>query len=139
MKRGIQIPAVPENWKLVYDFLSEFIDAMNVDSEIKINVLLSAEEIFTNIARYAYSDSQGDVLVDIEFYPEKEALQINFKDSGVPFDPTKWEMPDISQGFKERKIGGLGIFMVRNMMDEMQYFYENGSNNLLIIKKIKFV
>ncbi len=139
MKRFIQIPAIPENWKLVYDFLREFIDEMNFDSKIKGSVLLSAEEIFVNIARYAYPGSGGDVLVDIEFEPEKRILQINFKDSGVPFDPTKWETPNIHQGFKDRKIGGLGIFMVRNMMDEMQYFYENGSNNLLIIKKIKFV
>lgn len=139
MKKGIQIPAIMENWNLVYDFLREFIDQMNIDSKIKDNVLLSAEEIFVNIARYAYPGSQGDVLVDIEFYPQEEVLHVRFRDAGIPFDPTKWGEPDVKKGANERKIGGLGIFMVRKMMDGMQYFYEDGSNNLLIIKKIKFV
>lgn len=139
MKRHIQIPAIVENWNLVHDFLQEFIDEMKIDRKIKSNVLLSSEEIFVNIARYAYPGSQGDVLVDIGFSPQEGIIQVKFRDAGIPFDPTKWGVPDIHQSLEERKIGGLGIFMVRKMMDEMQYFYEDGANNLLIIKKMKIV
>ncbi len=128
-----------ENWKLVYDFLQEFIDEMNVDFRVKSKVLLSAEEIFVNIAKYAYPEDKGDVLVDITFNPQESVLQVKFRDSGIPFDPTKWRIPDIQQNLSNRKIGGLGIFIVRRMMDEIQYFHDGGANNLLIIKKIKFV
>lgn len=128
-----------ENWDEVYNILQKFIGEIDIDNKIKNDVLVSAEEIFVNIAKYAYPDSGGDVLIDAEFYPKSGVLYLKFKDRGVPFDPTKLRSPDTSLGSQERKIGGLGIFMVRKMMDDMEYFYEDGFNNLLITKKIKFV
>lgn len=139
MERHVQIPAEIESWNLLYEFLQKFIEEVDVDFKIKNEILISAEEIFVNVAKYAYPDSSGDVLINAEFYPQNGVLRLKFKDCGIPFDPTKLRNPDVSLDSRQRKIGGLGIFIVRKMMDDMQYFYEDGFNNLLIAKKIKFV
>lgn len=138
MEYHVKIPAMVENWDEIYESLKKFIDEIGVDCKEKNDILVSAEEIFVNVAKYAYPDLGGDVLIDAEFYPQSGVLYLKFKDQGVPFDPTKMQNPDINQSAQERKIGGLGIFMVKKMTDDMKYFYKDGSNNLLVIKKIKF-
>lgn len=139
MEKHIQMPATIENWDLLYDFLQKFIDETDSDEKMKNDVLVSAEEIFVNVSKYAYPEKNGEVFVEARFLPGNGVLCLKFTDQGIPFDPTKMRSPDISQGSRERKIGGLGIFMVRKMMDTMEYFYEDGYNNLLLTKKIKFV
>ena len=133
----MEILAKVENWNVVLKFLHKFISKITVDGKLKSEILISAEEIFVNVARYAYSGSCGKILIDATFCPQKRILYLKFKDQGVPFNPTKFSGPDTHKSTEERKIGGLGIFMVKKMTDEMKYFYQNGSNNLLIAKKIK--
>ena len=94
------------------------------------------EEIFVNIASYAYTPDSGDATIRVEFPEGSGAVKLTFIDSGTPFDPLEREDPDISLSSEERDIGGLGIYMIKKTMDELRYEYADGQNRLTLIKKI---
>ena len=98
-----------------------------------LNIL---EEIYINVASYAYKDDKGDVTIRVETDPEDDTVTITFIDQGVPYDPVSKEDPDISLPTEERQVGGLGIFMVRNLTDDMQYEYRDGKNILTLKKSL---
>ena len=99
---------------------------MKVVSQINIAV----DEIFSNIARYS-----GATAVSVGCEAEKDRAVLRFADNGRPYDPTEQADPDVTLSAEERDIGGLGIFMVKKTMDEIQYEYENGFNILTIQKR----
>jgi len=96
------------------------------------DMTLACEEIFVNIASYAYPDGEGELTLRWSDDAEKRRLTLVFEDSGVPFDPLQKEEPNLSVPFQERKIGGLGIMMVRQRMDCVRYAYRDGKNVLTI-------
>lgn len=96
---------------------------------------LCTEEIVSNIVNYAYpANAEGEMDVTIE--EDKEGIAITFKDRGTAFDPLAKEDPDTTLSIEERPIGGLGIFLVKQMMDDVSYVYENGQNILKIRKNV---
>jgi len=95
---------------------------------------IAIDEIFANIANYAYEGAEGSVTVRFEVVSEPRAAVLTFLDNGVPFDPLEMKSPDTSLKASERKIGGLGIFMVRKLMDEVSYEYSDGKNVLTLRK-----
>ncbi len=97
-------------------------------------ILLAVEEIFINIARYAYKGEKGTVTVKCAQLDSPARYALWFRDDGVPFDPTAVEVPDLSEDLLDREVGGLGIFLVRRMMDKMAYTRENGENVIYIEK-----
>jgi len=97
---------------------------------------IAIDELFGNIAQYAYNPETGPATVRVEVQEDPMAVIITFIDHGVPYDPLKNEDPDITLSAEERKIGGLGIFMVKKTMDEISYQYKNGQNILTIKKKL---
>ena len=98
---------------------------------------ICVEEIFVNIANYAYGSKQGEVVIGCEVEQSDPAsLRISFSDGGTPFNPLAKEEADITLSAEERKIGGLGIFMVRKMMDNLEYSYEDGKNILTMWKAL---
>lgn len=97
---------------------------------MKLDVVI--EELFVNIAKYAYDDT-GDVLIEVLF--DKNKLILTFVDEGNPFNPLERDDPDTSLSSDERQIGGLGIFMVKKMMDKVKYEYKDNKNILIIEKK----
>jgi len=97
---------------------------------------IAMDELFSNIAHYAYPNGEGDATVLAEFDEAQRIFSLTFIDSGVPYNPTEKEDPDITLSAEERSIGGLGIMMVRKTMDEMTYDYRDGKNYLTICKKI---
>jgi anti-sigma regulatory factor (Ser/Thr protein kinase) len=99
-------------------------------TQMQIN--LAVEEIFVNIACYAYGDKQGTVTVKVANF--KNEAEITFMDSGVPFNPLQKEDPNVHLSSEERQIGGLGIFIAKNIMDEIRYEYKNGMNQLYMRK-----
>jgi sigma-B regulation protein RsbU (phosphoserine phosphatase) len=105
------------------------------DSQIK-KVAIAAEEIFVNIAHYAYAENtarpKGDVAVTLGFDPGAGAATLSLKDGGAPFNPLERPAPDVTLDASERAIGGLGIHMVLTMMDSVEYAYENGCNVLTL-------
>ena len=98
--------------------------------QMKISV--AVEEIFVNIAHYAYGDSVGNAEIDIDVDNDKKSIVVLFKDCGTPYNPLEHEDPDISLSAEEREIGGLGIYIVKKSMDEVSYQYKDGKNILTI-------
>ena len=93
------------------------------------------EEIFVNIAKYAYPNSDGVATIEAKIDDSKSYIEITFIDNGIEYNPLEKEDPDLNIPLSDRPIGGLGIFMVKNLMDEVNYKYIN-KQNVLTIKKI---
>ncbi|MBR6842258.1 MAG: ATP-binding protein [Prevotella sp.] len=97
-------------------------------------IRLACEEVVVNITSYAYPDDAEDYL-DLEIEAVNERIMLRFIDGGTPFNPFEHEMPDTTQSWEERRIGGLGIFLIFKKMDDVRYAYEN-NQNILTIEKI---
>ena len=109
-------------------------EVASCNQKVALTLRLVCEEIVMNITSYAYLDGVDDFLdVDIQ---KTDRIVIRFEDGGVPFNPLVQEMPDTMLSWKKRRIGGLGIFLVRRKMDDVRYVYENGKNVLTIEKVI---
>lgn len=133
--KELTVDAVRENFDRVYDFLDSFLNGFDCSPEKKNQVRIAVEELFVNIASYAYSPETGTVTVRVKTETAPPSVTVTFVDAGVPFDPLKKQDPDIALSPLERQIGGLGIFMVKKMMDETAYEYRDGKN-VMTIKKI---
>ena len=107
---------------------------LDIQERIKKQLMISCDEIFTNIASYAYPDGNGCVAVAIEFLSQTQCLRIIFSDSGIAFNPLTISEPDTGAALSERKIGGLGMFMVKKMMDSIEYCRQDGKNILTLTK-----
>ena len=105
------------------------------DDAIQFKVRLSIEEAVENVIRYAYNDGIGWIEVGTNLDQEGLTLTIELRDAGTPFNPLEKDDPDITLSAEEREIGGLGIFLCKQMMDDISYRYEDG-NNILTMKKI---
>ena len=103
----------------------------------EMQIQVAAEEIFINIANYAYAPETGDATVRIETEEDPKAVVLTFIDQGVPYDPVKREDPDVTLPAEEREIGGLGIYMTKQAMDEVSYEYKDGQNILRIKKNLE--
>ena len=97
---------------------------------------VAVEEIFVNIASYAYAPLTGIAKVRVEISDDPATAVITFIDRGTPYDPLAKKDPDIHASADERSIGGLGIFMTKKMMDEVKYEYRDGENILVLKKKL---
>lgn len=137
---NLEVDATIDNWGKVYKFLNDCLVNIDVGKKITGQILIASEEIFVNISRYAYKlPSGGKVEINFRFEKPSSVVKIKFVDSGIFFDPTKFK-PSLAKGSAgTRSIGGLGLFMVRNIMDKMIYEYKNNQNNLIIIKKIDWL
>ena len=97
---------------------------------------IAIDELYSNIAAYAYNEESGEVTVVIEDESSPRAVNISFRDKGRPFNPLERKDPDVTLSARERKIGGLGIFMVKKSMDDVRYEYGDGENILTIRKTL---
>ena len=120
----------------VLAFVEENMEKNECPMKVLMQVQIAVEEIFVNIAHYAYDSGQGMATIRVEVGGDPLQVIITFIDQGVPYDPLKKEDPDITLSAEERKIGGLGIFMVKKSMDDVKYEYADGKNILTISKKI---
>jgi len=123
------IDAKLENLETVLDFVNARLE--DCPPRIKNQIGIVIDEIFSNIAYYAYHPDIGSVAVRISLDSE---ITIEFEDGGIAYDPLSAEDPDITLSIEEREIGGLGLFVVKNLMDSMEYRRE-GNKNILTIKK----
>ena len=129
------IEAVNTNLDEVLTFVDEQLEEANCSSKIQTTIEIAVEELFVNIANYAYSPEIGTAVVQISVNKEPLSVEITFIDNGKPYDPLAKPDPDVTLSAEERQIGGLGIFMVKESMDDIQYEYKDG-RNILTIKKI---
>ena len=115
--------------RLAEEFAKSAFAVDRIDSE-------AIDELFGNIAQYAYDPATGPVTVRVEVAEDPMAVIITFIDNGKPYDPLSGEDPDITLSAEERKIGGVGVFLVKKTMDEITYEYKNGQNILKIRKNM---
>lgn len=135
--KTLELSATVENLQTVQDFVEEAIAPLEASIGENMQIALSVEEIFVNIASYAYGESVGDATIKVALLNNPQGVEITFKDKGAPYDPLKKKDPDINASIEERGIGGLGIFLVKKNMDELEYRYENGENVFTMRKFFK--
>jgi len=122
--------AVQENYKPFYDWLHRVCDEWKLSDTLINKIDMSAEEIYANIMFYSYPKNSGIIEVTMSKYSDK--VTIKFEDEGVPYNPLEKPDPDITLPPEERPLGGLGIFMVKEMTDNMDYEYKNNRNILTL-------
>jgi len=125
----LRVEAKPQNLDAVLEFVDERLG--DCPAKARRQIAVAVDEIFSNIARYAYRPDTGGVTVRMAVGGD---AVIEFEDSGVPYDPLSAEAPDLSLSAERREVGGLGIFMVRRTMDSVAY-RRDGHRNILIITK----
>ena len=131
----ITLDATLENIETVTAFVDEQLEAMDCSMKAQMQIDIAIDELFSNIAHYAYKPNTGRATVRLESTGEGK-VAITFIDQGTPYDPLAKEDPDTTLSADERGIGGLGIFMVKKSMDDMTYEYADGENRLTIVKTI---
>ena len=134
--RELTLEATIENVETVTQFVEEQLEEVECSAKARMQINLAIDELFSNIANYAYNPETGPATVRVEVTKEPLEVLITFIDEGVPYDPLAKDDPDITLSAEERKIGGLGIFLVKKSMDEVNYEYENGRNILSIRKEL---
>lgn len=131
----LSLDATIENLDEVLAFVDQHLEEADCSMKVQMQIDVAVEEIFVNIAHYAYKPEIGRALVQLDFEPGN-VVAITFVDSGIPYDPLAKADPDVTLSAEERQIGGLGIYMVKKSMDEMLYAREDGKNILVLKKKL---
>lgn len=131
--KEITLPAKVSNIAAVTDFVVSYLEEISCPPKQQIQIDVAIDEIFGNIANYAYGESEGNATVKVNCNKES-SVEITFVDSGVPYNPLEKTDPDVTLSAEDREIGGLGIFIVKKTMDDMTYKYEDGKNILTITK-----
>ena len=134
--KELTVDATVDNIASVTDFVDEQLEAFGCPLKVKLQIDIAIDELFGNIAHYAYKPDVGTATVRVEVKENPLAVIITFIDHGVQYDPLSAEEPDTTLSAQERKIGGLGIYIVKKSMDEITYEYKDGQNILKIKKYI---
>lgn len=137
MRNELEVDADNDNLPEVLAFIEKHLEEIGCSPNIQMQITVAAEEIFVNIAHYAYNPGKGKATVRVEISESPVTVTITFMDNGKPFDPTQRVDPNITLSAEERQIGGLGIFMTKKMMDDVSYEYSAGRNILTLKKGIE--
>ena len=134
--KELTLPAVRENIPAVIDFVNRELKNLGCPVKTEAQIDIAIDEIYSNIASYAYAPGTGMVTVRTRLERDPSSLSITFIDQGVPYNPVEREDPDVTLSAEDRKIGGLGIYMVKKSMDDIRYEYREGKNILAIRKTL---
>lgn len=134
--KSLVVPAHEDALDEALGFAVGELERHGCSARVQTQIEMAMEEVFVNIVSYAYQPNDGDVEIRCEMSEDPIRITIQFLDSGHPFDPLTIEDPDTSEEGLTEHEGGLGIFMVKNMVDEVRYSYEGGKNILTITKKL---
>lgn len=135
-KHSLTLPNNVEFIPQLAAFIEEVTESYGIDPSVTMSINLALEEAVVNVMNYAYPEGTiGEIDISVTF--SDGSITFTIKDTGTPFDPTKVSTPDTSLSAEERPIGGLGIYLVRELMDEVSYCYENNHNILTLKKKIQ--
>ena len=132
----LEIEATTDNLSEVQTFVNERLDALDCSPKAQMQIELAVEEVFINIASYAYLPGKGNTTVRVEVTENPVSVTITFIDRGVPYDPLAKDDPDVTASAENRAIGGLGVFMVKKTMDDVAYEYRDGQNILTLKKNL---
>ncbi|MCQ2354114.1 MAG: SpoIIE family protein phosphatase [Clostridia bacterium] len=120
----------------VTEFVETELEKIGCPMRTVVKMNIAVDELFSNIVKYGYPDCTGPITVELREKEDPHSLYLKFVDEGIPYNPLTKDDPDITLSAEERKIGGLGIFMVKKSMDDIKYKYENGQNILTISKRL---
>lgn len=134
--KEITIPATIENIEKVTEFVNKELERFNCPPKAKAEIDIVIDELFSNIANYAYNPEVGEATVKVEVEDNPQVVKLTFMDKGIPYNPLAKEDPNTKLSIEERGVGGLGIFMVKKSMDSIDYEYKDGHNILKIKKNI---
>ena len=137
LMKEMTLEATISNIPKVTDFVNVELEALECPIKAQMQIDVAIDELFGNIAQYAYDPSTGPATVRVEVEEDPMAVIITFIDNGKPYDPLSGQDPDVTLSASEREIGGLGVFLVKKTMDEITYEYKNGQNILRIRKKMQ--
>lgn len=132
----LDIEAVIDNLDEVTGFVNRHLEALDCPVKARMQIELATEEIFTNIASYAYTPDKGRAKVRVEVSDDPLEVILTFIDKGKPYDPLAKEDPDVTLTAEDREVGGLGIFLTKQTMDDVSYEYKDGQNILRLKKNI---
>ena len=132
----LTVPAADASLDRVIAFMEEHLSTAECDEAFVFQITTAVEEVFANIAHYAYDGREGEAEICFSYDEKSRTVEITFADSGIPFDPTGRPSPELTRKAKERKTGGMGIYIVKKTMDEVVYDYSGGRNLLTIRKHI---
>lgn len=132
----LTVEAKVENIESVTEFVNSCLRKMGCTKRTQTQIDVALDELFSNICHYAYGDEVGYATVRVYEIDDGNEVAISLEDSGTPFNPLAHDDPDVSLGIIERKIGGLGIFMVKKIMNDVQYEYRDGRNILTVSKSL---
>ena len=132
----LTVEATLENIPAVTAFVDERLEALDCPMKARTLIDVAIDELFGNIARYAYDPGTGQATVRVDVDREIPAVRVTFIDRGRPYDPLAKADPDVTLSAEDRPVGGLGIFMVKKTMDDVRYEYKDGQNILTVEKRL---
>ena len=132
--KEIKVKALTENLGDVLSFVDSILEEHGCSMKLQMQIDIAVEEIFVNIAHYAYGEETGDAVILAGV--DDNMFFVTFSDSGMPYNPLEKEDPDTTLDVEERPIGGLGIYMVKKSMDKVEYEHKDGKNVFTIRKKL---
>ncbi len=130
----ITLPAVLDGFQDAVHFIENILERMGFSKECQLQIAVAVEEIFVNIVHYAYDSKEGEVIISVNPDETGSSVRIQFADTGVPYNPLVKKDPDTTMDIEERTPGGLGIYMVKNIMDNVYYERKDGKNIFTIVK-----
>ena len=133
--KSITVEAKIENVDKVTEFVNEVLEEKECPLKVQMQLDVAIDEIFGNIAYYAYGKGSGNATIQIEMEDNPPKITLTFIDQGIPYNPLESKDPDITLDIEDREIGGLGIFLVKKTMDELSYEYVDGQNILTMKKR----
>ena len=132
----LNLEAAIANIPAVTDFVNALLEELDCPMKAQLQIDVAIDELFSNIAQYAYAPGTGPATVRVETEEDPPAVILTFIDRGMPYDPLAAEDPDITAPAEERSIGGLGVYLVKKTMDDVRYEYRDGQNILRIRKRM---
>ena len=136
MMEELTIEATISNIPVVTEFVDRKLEALDCPLKAQMQIDVAIDELFSNIAKFAYHPETGPATVRVEVENDPMAVIITFIDHGMPYDPLLNEDPDVSADIEDRVVGGLGVYLVKKTMDDVSYEYKDGQNILRIKKQI---
>ena len=126
--KEIVLDAKVDNLPQLLSFVDEELEKAECSMKGQMQIDVAVEEIFVNVASYAYVDREGTCKIEVDADPEKKHVTITFTDEGIPYNPLAKEDPDVTLSAEEREIGGLGIFIVKKSMETTAYERKDDKN-----------
>jgi len=132
---SLRLPAESANVTRLLDFIITQAEKAGFSEDESVEIRLGCEEVLVNITTYAYPKTQGDITVTCDIALHNRQLKVKIQDWGKPFNPLAQPQPDITAPADIREIGGLGIYLTRRVMDEVEYKRDDETNTLILIKR----